>query len=82
MPYVCAGFDPNFLAKGGWPKREYDLVFTRELVEARKLILPVWADVTQAEIFEYSPVLADRYALNWKSGEEEVCKQLYAKLSV
>jgi hypothetical protein len=50
---------PNFLAKGGWPKREYDSIFTRELIENKKLILPVWAGVSKEEVYEYSPILAE-----------------------
>jgi TIR domain len=72
---------PNFLSKGGWPKREYQSVFTRELVEESKLILPVWSNVTQKEVFDYSPVLADRVALDWSVGEEDVCKRLFSALS-
>jgi hypothetical protein len=72
---------PNFLSKGGWPKREYDAIFTRELVEDRKLILPVWAGVSKEEVYEYSPILADRVALHWKPGEEkDVCRQLFSAL--
>jgi hypothetical protein len=55
---------PNFLSKGGWPKREYEMVFTRELIEDKKLILPVWHGVTVREVYEYSPILPDRVAVN------------------
>ena len=70
----------NFLSKGGWPKREYDAIFTRELVEEKKLILPVWAGVAKREVYEYSPILADRVALHWEQGEDQVCRQLFDKL--
>jgi len=72
---------PNFLQNGGWSKREYDSVFTRELVEGRKLILPVWHQVTVRDVFAYSPVLADRYALNWDDGIEKVAAQLQGALT-
>ncbi|MBD2077523.1 toll/interleukin-1 receptor domain-containing protein [Phormidium sp. FACHB-592] len=72
---------PNFLGKGGWPKREYDSIFTRELVEERNLILPIWSEVTRNEVFEYSPTLADRVALNWNLGLDEVASRLYRKLT-
>jgi TIR domain len=70
----------NFLAKGGWPKREYEIIFTRELVEEKKLILPVWAGVSRDEVYQYSPILADRVAVDWALGEEEVCRRLFGKL--
>lgn len=71
---------PNFLAKDGWPKREYEIIFTRELVEEKRLILPLWAGVSRDDVYEYSPILADRVAVNWELGEEEVCRRLFNKL--
>ena len=71
---------PNFLAKGGWPKREYNAISTREIIENRELILLVWAGVSRDQVFEYSPVLADRFALDWALGTSRVCSKLFAKL--
>jgi hypothetical protein len=71
---------PNFLANGGWVKREYDSIFTRELVEKQQVILPVWANVTVEQIYEYSPILADRLAVNWSLGVEEVARRLVRSL--
>lgn len=67
---------PNFLANGGWARREYDSTFTRELVENKKVILPVWHNVTYQDVYEYSPILADRKASKWESGVEAVAKEL------
>jgi hypothetical protein len=73
---------PNFLSKGGWPKREYEAVFTRELIEAQNLILPVWSQVSQREVFDFSPILADRWGLSWDQlGEKEVCRRLFVNLN-
>jgi hypothetical protein len=71
---------PNFLANGGWGKREYDSIFTRELVENQQVILPVWADVTVEDIYRYSPILADRLAVDWSLGVEEVARRLVRSL--
>jgi hypothetical protein len=71
---------PNFLANGGWVKREYDSIFTRELVEKQQVILPVWANVTIEQIYEYSPILADRVAVDWSLGVEEVARRLVRSL--
>jgi hypothetical protein len=67
---------PNFLANGGWAKREYDSVFTRELVERENVILPVWNEVTVRDVYQYSPILADKVAVNWSDGVEEVARKL------
>ena len=67
---------PNFLKNGGWSKREYDSIFTRELVEKQNLILPLWHGVSQEDVYEYSPVLADRVAARWSDGPEKVARKL------
>ena len=62
---------PNFLKNEGWTKREFNSVFTRELVDNANVILPVWHEVTQQEVYEYSPSLADKVALIWSDGRKE-----------
>jgi hypothetical protein len=67
---------PNFLVNGGWTKREYDSIFTRELIEDRKLILPVWHGVTKQEVYQYSPILADRVAVVWDGDIKNIANRL------
>lgn len=67
---------PNYISNEGWGKKEFDSVFTRELIEKQNVVLPVWHNVTAKEIYEYSPSLADRVALNWNLGVEEVARKL------
>lgn len=68
---------PNFLSNGGWSRREYDSIFTREIVEQRKLVLPIWRDVTPRDVYEFSPILADRVAANWSEGIDAVSRKIY-----
>lgn len=56
---------PNFLQNIGWTKKEFDSIFTREMIYSQRIILPVWHDVTKEEVYEYSPALADTVALKW-----------------
>lgn len=67
---------PNFLENTGWARREYDSVFTRELVEKKKLILPVWHDVAVEDVYEFSPILADRVGAQWGDGVDKVVRRL------
>ena len=55
---------PNFLSNDGWGKAEFDSVFTREVLEKRNVMLPVWHNVTVEQVYEYSPRLADKVGLN------------------
>lgn len=67
---------PHFLANTGWTKIEFNSVFTREVVERQKVVLPVWHGVTREEVYEYSPSLADRVGLLWSLGADEVVRRL------
>lgn len=67
---------PNYLSNEGWGKREFDSVFTREMIEKQNVVLPVWHNVSPADIYEYSPSLADRVALQWNTGVEDVARKL------
>jgi hypothetical protein len=69
---------PHFLSNNGWTKKEFDSVFTREILEETVLVLPVWLGVTKHQVFEYSPGLLNVKGLEWGSlGEEEVCRLLH-----
>lgn len=68
---------PNFLSNTGWTKTEFNSVFTREIIESRSIVLPVWHNVSPNEIYEYSPSLADKFALNWNLGKDVVVRKLY-----
>jgi hypothetical protein len=56
---------PNFLNNPGWTKKEFESIFTREMIFEEKIILPIWHKVTKEEVYEYSPSLADTVALIW-----------------
>lgn len=68
----------NFFANGGWTKKEFDSIFTREILEEKQLVLPVWYGVNKNSVYAYSPTLLNVKGLDWETlGEEEVCRQLH-----
>jgi hypothetical protein len=69
---------PNFLNNPGWTKKEFDSIFTRELIFNQKIILPIWHNVTKQEVYEFSPSLADTVALIWPN-ENELTEENYNK---
>lgn len=71
---------PNFLGNTGWTKTEFNAIFTRELVEGTDVVLPVWHGVTKQQVYDYSPVLADRFAVQWSLGVDEVVRRLHRVL--
>ena len=46
-----------------WPQAELNGLFAREIAGSEKKIIPIWHEITQAEILQYSPILADRVAV-------------------
>ena len=51
-----------------------------ELIQRRNIILPVWAGVTTKSVLAYSPSLANRVAVNWRLGIDEVVRRLYCAI--
>jgi len=60
----------NFLNNPGWCKKEFNSIFTREIVTNTKVVLPIWYGVTKEEVYEYSPSLLDTFALIWPNKNE------------
>lgn len=67
---------PAFLSNGGWTKAEFDSVFTREILEQRNVIVPIWHGVTKEEIYAYSPRLLDKVGITSSLGIEEVARRV------
>ena len=68
---------PNFLNNNGWTKVEFNSIFTREILEQRNLVLPVWCGISKEELFEYCPTLVDRVGLHWEKGADFVVNKLH-----
>lgn len=73
---------PNFIRNDGWSKREFDSIYTRELIEKQNVILPIWDNVSVDEVYKFSPILADRFALQWSQGVEVVAQRLLQVIGV
>ncbi len=61
---------PAFFAKE-WPQRELDGLTARE-IEGKKVILPVWHNLTRQDVLGFSPTLADRLAASSDKGIDAV----------
>lgn len=71
---------PAFFSKE-WPRRELDALTAREIARADTLILPVWHEVDHAYVAQYSPLLADKLAVNSSAGLEAMVNQIDRVLS-
>jgi TIR domain-containing protein len=66
----------NFLSNSGWSKAEFDSIYIREIVEKQNVILPIWLDVTQEDVYRYSPRLADKVGLKSSLGIPEIASKI------
>jgi hypothetical protein len=53
----------ELLSNEAWAKVEFDAIFSREVSEKRKIIVPVWVDVTRNEVDAFSMSLANKFAV-------------------
>lgn len=66
----------NFLSNNGWTKAEFDSIFTREILEKRSVIVPVWHGVSKEQIYAFSPRLLDKVGIQSSLGVEEVARKI------
>ena len=59
-----------------WTQIELNDLATREM-NGKKVILPVWDKVGFRDVYDYSPVLADRAAISTEKGLEYAVQRLW-----
>jgi hypothetical protein len=72
--YGIVILSPRFFSKE-WPQKELDGLLSREY-NGKKVILPIWHNITREDVGRYSPLLADRLATSSTHGLEEVVSEL------
>jgi recombination protein RecA len=72
--YGVVVLSPSFFNKE-WTQKELDGLVAKE-EGGGKVILPIWHNVSREEVFEYSPVLADKLAVSTEVGLENVVKTI------
>lgn len=70
---------PNFFKKP-WAKRELRGLNSREMVEKKNLILPIWHRVSIDDVMAFSSPLADKKAVSSSDGINAVIRALKAKI--
>jgi hypothetical protein len=73
--YGIVVLSPSFFAKH-YPVRELNGLAQRE-VEGQKVILPIWNNIGVADVRKFSLPLADRIAISWGIGLDEVVARLF-----
>ncbi len=69
-----------FFAKK-WPRAELDGLFALE-TQSRKIILPIWQEITEEEVKAHSPILAGRLAVSTTQGLPRVLDEIRLAVTV
>lgn len=72
--YGIVILSPSFMRKE-WTKNELDGLVQKE-INRKKVILPVWHNISRNDLMSYSPILAGRLAGTTKSGIEALAGEL------
>lgn len=78
--YGVVVLSPSFFQKK-WPQAELDGLFALEGT-TRKMILPVWKDVSVDDVRKFSPILAGRLGANAAEGVEKVVSEIRRAVEV
>jgi hypothetical protein len=73
---VVLVLSPNFFTNEGWTKAEFDSVFTREILEKKNVMIPIWHNVTKEQVYDYSPRLLDKVGIPSSLGVEDVARRV------
>lgn len=80
-PRCIVVLSKNFFDNPGWVRREFDMIYTREVVHGQRIMLPIWLGVSKKQVYDYSPILADTVGINADIGIEEVARRLMGVLN-
>lgn len=67
---------PNFLENEKWAKSEFETIFVREIYKKEDVIIPIWHNVSEDDIYEYSPKLLSKVGLTTSMGIKELAKEI------
>jgi len=67
---------PNFLENEKWAKSEFETVFVREIYKKEDVIIPIWHNISEDDIYEYSPKLLSKVGLNTSIGIKKLAKKI------
>ncbi|MFC0188197.1 TIR domain-containing protein [Fictibacillus aquaticus] len=69
---------PSFI-KSAWATYEFTGFLMREMSENKKVILPIWHDITKEEVSQFNPTLLDKFSLSTDKHSVEEIANLIAE---
>ena len=77
--YCILLLSKNYINNDSWGKIEFESIFTKELIEKRDSIIPIWVDITKEELYEFCPSLVNILGIDWNKGVDNVVNDLMGK---
>lgn len=72
----------KYYVKKFWPTTEFNALFSKESAAGTKVILPIWHEISKDEVMKFSPMLADKLALNTSTQTvDEIASELVSLLN-
>jgi hypothetical protein len=65
----------------GWPRQELRALITKQVNANKRIILPIWHNISKEEIEIHSPILADTVAAKSNEGIPNIARKLYRQIS-
>lgn len=73
--YGVIVLSPDFLKKK-WPQEELKGLFAKEMALGKKVLIPVWHNISRDDLMAQYPMLADRIAANSSDGVDIIASQI------
>jgi len=68
-------FTSNYM-ESNWGMQEFNYLMIKEKIEKRKVIIPIWHNITLNEIIRKMPMEANRFAINSNKGIDRVVQNV------
>ncbi|HBF87632.1 MAG TPA: hypothetical protein DDX39_03230 [Bacteroidales bacterium] len=79
--YCILLLSKTYLNNESWGKIEFESIFTKELIEKKDCIIPIWVDITKEELYEFSPSLVNILGINWNIGVDKVVSEILRRFA-
>lgn len=71
----------NFLSNPGWTKAEFNAVMGKHISSGGSVILPIWHNVSKAEVEAYSLLVTDIVALKSEMDMDDLVRKLFVEIN-
>ncbi|MEM7510059.1 MAG: toll/interleukin-1 receptor domain-containing protein [Bacteroidota bacterium] len=79
--YGIVILSPNYIGKA-WPLSELNAMFAKQTAHNKKVILPVWHNISYEDVLHKAPLMADKFAVSTEQGLLKVAQKIVDSIKV